>query len=29
MNGAEFTEVEQPFIDQLVLMGWEYTPGSL
>ena len=27
--GPEFTEVEQPFIDQLVLMGWEHTPGSL
>ena len=28
-QGPEFTEVEQPFIDQLVLMGWEHTAGSL
>ena len=29
MNGPEFTEVEQPFIDQLVAMGWKHTTGSL
>lgn len=23
MSGPEFTEVEEPFIDQLVLMGWK------
>jgi hypothetical protein len=28
-TGPEFNEVEQPFIDQLVAMGWEHTPGSL
>jgi type I restriction enzyme R subunit len=28
-QGPEFTEVEQPFIDQLVVMGWEHTAGSL
>ncbi|MGA7980426.1 MAG: hypothetical protein WCA32_09375 [Chromatiaceae bacterium] len=27
--GPELTEVEQSFIDQLVLMGWEHTTGSL
>jgi type I restriction enzyme, R subunit len=27
--GPEFTEVEQPFIDQLRLMGWSHTLGSL
>ncbi len=27
--GPEFTEVEQPFIDQLSLMGWSHTLGSL
>lgn len=25
----EYTEVEQPFIDQFVQMGWKYTTGSL
>jgi len=29
MNGPEFIEVEQPFIDQLVVMGWVRTQGSL
>ncbi len=28
-TGPEFTEVEQPFIDQLVGMGWTHTTGSL
>ena len=28
-SGPEFTEVEQPHIDQLLLMGWEHTAGSL
>ena len=28
-TGPEFNEVEQPFIDQLVGMGWQYTTGSL
>src|SRR3954466_10147337 len=28
-TGPELTEVEQPFIDQLVSMGWKYTTGSL
>jgi type I restriction enzyme R subunit len=27
--GPEFTGVEQPFIDQLVSMGWEHTPGNV
>ena len=27
--GAEFTEVEQPFLDQLISMGWEHTAGSV
>lgn len=29
MNGPEHTEVEQPFIDQLVAMAWQRSPGSL
>ena len=28
-TGAEFTEVEQPFIDQLVLMGWQHNTGRM
>lgn len=28
-TGPEYTEVEQPFIDQLVRMGWKHTTGSL
>ncbi len=28
MSGPEFTEVEQPFIDQLVQMGWKHTTGN-
>ena len=28
-SGSEFTLVEQPFIDQLVEMGWKYTTGNL
>ena len=27
--GPEFTYVEQPFLDQLVRMGWKHTTGSL
>ena len=27
--GAEYIDVEKPFIDQLVGMGWAYTPGDL
>ena len=27
--GPEFAEVEQPFIDQLVSMGWKFTTGNL
>ncbi|WP_346796702.1 type I restriction endonuclease subunit R [Halomonas sp. Bachu 37] len=29
MIGPEYTEVEKPFIDQLVGQGWEYLVGSL
>jgi hypothetical protein len=29
MNGPELTLVEQPFLHQLVRMGWEHTTGSL
>lgn len=25
----EFEKVEQPFVDQLILMGWKYTTGNL
>lgn len=25
----EYTEVERPFVEQLVSMGWKHTPGSL
>ncbi len=28
MSGPEFTEVEAPFIDQLVRMGWKHTTGN-
>lgn len=28
-DSPEFTEVEQPFIDQLVAMGWTHTAGSI
>jgi type I restriction enzyme R subunit len=28
MSGPEFTEVEEPFIDQLVRMGWKHTTGN-
>ena len=28
-SGPEYTEVEQPFIDQLIQMGWKYTTGNL
>lgn len=28
-QGPELTEVEQPFIGQLIGMGWSHTPGSL
>ena len=28
-DGPEFTEVEQPFLDQLVRMDWEHTTGDL
>lgn len=28
-SGPEFTQVEQPFIDQLMSMGWKYTTGNL
>jgi len=28
-TGPELEEVERPFIDQLVLMGWDYTAGDL
>ena len=27
--GPEFEQVEQPFIDQLVSMGWKHTTGNL
>ena len=27
--GPEFEHVEQPFLDQLVRMGWKHTTGSL
>ena len=27
-HGPDFTQVEQPFIDQLVSMGWKHTTGS-
>src|SRR6266702_7812454 len=27
--GPEFATVEQPFIDQLVRMGWKWTTGNL
>jgi type I restriction enzyme R subunit len=26
--GLEFEEVEQPFVDQLISMGWKYTTGN-
>ena len=26
--GPEFEEVEQPFVDQLISMGWKYTTGN-
>ncbi len=26
--GPEFAEVEQPFVDQLISMGWKYTTGN-
>ena len=29
MAGPEFDYVENPFIDQLVSMGWKHTTGSL
>ena len=28
-SGPEFERVEQPFIDQLVSMGWKFTTGNL
>ena len=28
-SGPEYTQVEQPFIDQLVSMGWKHTTGGL
>ena len=28
-TGPEFTHVENPFIDQLVSMGWKFTSGNL
>ncbi len=28
-TGPEFIEVEQPFLDQLVAMGWQHIAGSL
>ena len=28
-SGPEFAEVEQPFVDQLISMGWKYTTGNL
>lgn len=28
-QGPEHTDVEKPFVDQLVGMGWVYTPGDL
>lgn len=28
-TGPEFTQVENPFIDQLVSMGWKFTTGNL
>jgi type I restriction enzyme R subunit len=28
-QGPEYTDVEKPFVDQLVGMGWVYTPGDL
>ena len=27
--GPELTHSEQPFIDQLVAMGWTFMPGSV
>ena len=27
-TGPELSEVEQPFVDQLISMGWKYTTGS-
>ena len=29
MAGPEYTDVEKPFIDQLVSQGWEYLAGSV
>ena len=29
MAGAEYTDVEKPFIDQLIDQGWEYLAGSV
>ena len=29
MHGPEFNLVEQPFIDQLISMGWKYSTGNL
>jgi len=29
MHGPEFILVEQPFIDQLISMGWKYSTGNL
>src|SRR5660397_151440 len=29
MEGPEFQLVEQPFIDQLISMGWKYSTGNL
>ncbi|MBN2566086.1 MAG: type I restriction endonuclease subunit R, partial [Candidatus Eisenbacteria bacterium] len=27
-GGLEYTEVEQPFVDQLISLGWKYTTGN-
>lgn len=29
MAGPEYTDVEKPFIDQLVGQGWEFLAGSV
>lgn len=29
MTGPEYSEVEKPFIDQLVGQGWEFLAGSV
>jgi len=29
IGGPEWTHAEEPFLDQLVQMGWKYTTGNL